>query len=88
MRPFSRCTSVPKVVAAWKLVFDFEVGKAARSREEMVPCRIESVKRVQSTFVGFRADELTPERVKVLGDGRLGRVRFHQTCFSRELDEC
>lgn len=42
-------------------MFDFEVGKATRSREEMVPSRIESVKGVQSTFVGFRADELTPE---------------------------
>lgn len=74
MGPFSRCTSVPEVVAAWKLVFDFEVGKATRSREEMVPSGIESIKGVQSTFVGFRADELTPERVKILGDGRLGRV--------------
>lgn len=74
MGPFSRCTSAPEVVAAWKLVFDFEMGKAAWSREEMVPSRIESIKGVQSTFVRFRADELTPERVKILGDGRLGRV--------------
>lgn len=74
MGPFSRCTSVPEVVAAWKLVFDFEMRKATWSREELVPSGIKSVKGVQSTFVGFRADELTPERVEILGDRRLGRV--------------
>lgn len=74
MSPFSRCTSVSEVVAAWKLMFNFEMGKAAWSREEMVPSGIESVKGVQSTFMGFRTDELAPERVKVLGDGRFGRI--------------
>lgn len=55
-------------------MFNFEMGKAAWSREEMVPSGIESVKGVQSTFMGFRTDELAPERVKVLGDGRFGRI--------------